>query len=89
MSCGSTIVTAYFVIGSTIEQMSTSCTPSCRMPSGRFVFASNMRSGRLTCPETTSTGVESSQAPATPVTAFVPPGPVVTMQKPSPPVAFA
>src|SRR5579863_4865819 len=41
-----------------------------------------MRSGRLTCPDTISMGVESSHAPATPVIAFVPPGPVVTMQTP-------
>ena len=34
-------------------------------------------------------GVESSHAPATPVTALVPPGPVVTMQTPRPLVAFA
>ena len=89
MSAGSRTVTAYFVIGRTIERMSTSCTPSCRIPSGSSVVASNIRSGRFTCPDTNSTGVESSQAPATPVTALVPPGPVVTMQKPRPSVAFA
>ena len=48
-----------------------------------------MRSGRLTWPDRNSIGVESSQAPATPVTAFVPPGPVVTMATPRLFVAFA
>ena len=38
-----------------------------------------MRSARFTWPEMNRHGVESSQAPATPVTALVPPGPVVTM----------
>ena len=32
----------------------------------------------LTCPEMTIIGMESSHAPMTPVSAFVPPGPVVT-----------
>ena len=89
MSLGSRMVTAYFVIGATMEQMSTSCTPSWRMPSGLPETASNMRSGRFTWPETNKTGVESSHAPATPVTALVPPGPVVTMQNPRPWLAFA
>ena len=48
---GSRIVTAYLVIGLTIETISTSCTPSCRIPSG-LPSASNMRSGRFTWPET-------------------------------------
>ena len=59
------------------------------MPSGLPVTESNMRSGRFTWPERKSTGVESSHAPATPVTALVPPGPVVTMQTPRELVAFA
>ena len=72
----SSTVTAYFVIGFTIDTMSTSCTPSWRTPVSRF------RSARLTWPETNRQGVESSQAPATPVTALVPPGPVVTTATP-------
>ncbi len=78
---GSVTVTAYLTIGFTMETMSTSCTPNWRIPSG-VPSAANMRSGRLTWPETTSIGVESSHAPATPVTAFVPPGPVVTIATP-------
>ena len=45
------MVTAYLVMGLTMEQMSTSCTPSWRMPRGLPVTGSNMRSGRLTWPE--------------------------------------
>jgi hypothetical protein len=56
-----------------METISISCTPRMRTPESRF------RSARLTCPEMNKTGVESSHAPATPVTALVPPGPVVTM----------
>ena len=33
---------------------------------------------RLTCPETTTIGIESVQAPKTPFSALIPPGPVVT-----------
>ena len=35
----------------------------------------------LTCPDRISIGIESSQAPTTPVIAFVPPGPVVTQRR--------
>ena len=44
---------------------------------------------RLICPETTTMGTESSQAPITPVRAFVPPGPVVTQITPGRPDARA
>ena len=44
---GSSTVTAYLVIGLTIETMSISWTPSCRMPQRR-ALASNIRSGRFT-----------------------------------------
>jgi hypothetical protein len=83
MSEGSITVTAYLVIGLTIETMSTSCTPIWRTPELPF------RSARFACPESTSIGVESNHAPATPVIALVPPGPAVTRHTPMSPVTFA
>ena len=77
------MVSAYLVIDFTIETMSTSCAPTERTP------VLPLRSARLTWPETNTVGVESSQAPATPVTALVPPGPVVTKAAPSPSVTLA
>ena len=63
---------AYLVKGLTTEIISTSCGPIDRSP--RPV---NM-SARLAWPEKNMQGVESSHAAASPVIAFVPPGPVVT-----------
>ena len=48
----------------------------------RCAVAANIRSARFTWPEMKRQGVESSQAPATPVMALVPPGPVVTSATP-------
>src|SRR5882757_1973436 len=83
MSAGSITVTAYLVIGDTIETMSTSCTPICLTPEVPF------KSARLAWPDSTSIGVESCHAPATPVIALVDPGPAVTRHTPMSPTTFA
>ena len=83
MDSGSVTVTAYFVSERTTETMSTSCAPTERTPESPFMSA------RFTWPEMKMHGVESSHAPARPVTALVPPGPVVTKAAPSPSVALA
>ena len=80
MSAGSSTVAAYLVIGRTMETISTSCGPIWRTP------LSPMRSARFTWPEMISKGTDSIQAPAQPVTALVPPGPVVTSATPSLPL---
>ena len=74
MRSGSVTISQYLVIASTDLQISNSWSPSARMctPDMRAV-----QSVRI-CPEITSIGMESSHAPTTPVSAFVPPGPVVT-----------
>jgi hypothetical protein len=61
--------------------MPISWTPSWRTPAAA-PFWLPMRSERLTCPEMTKSGVESNHAPATPVIAFVLPGPDVTIAAP-------
>ena len=71
---GSVTHTAYFVTGRAIATMSTSWSPSCR--SGTEY--DDIIVSRFTCPDTTIIGSESTNAPNTPVSAFVPPGPVVT-----------
>ena len=81
MLCGSVIVTAYFVTDCTMGTISTSCTPTCRTPSG-VPSAWYIRSARFTWPEMKRHGVESSQAPTSPVMALVAPGPVVTSATP-------
>ena len=88
MLAGSVTVTAYLVSGLTTGMMSNSCGPRCRTPSG-MPSALYMRSARFTCPERNRHGEESSQAPARPVMAFVPPGPVVSMATPRPFVTLA
>ena len=80
------VVFAIFVIGRAASTMLYSWSPSCR----------NFRCGqeviivaRLICPEITIIGTESSHAPITPVNAFVPPGPVVTLTTPGIPDILA
>ena len=75
MVFGSVTITAYLVIGATSLTMSSSWSPSWR--SGRGVLRTVV--SNLTCPDTTIMPIESVQAPQTPVIAFVPPGPVVTL----------
>ena len=83
MSSGSMTVTAYFVIGLTIDTISTSCGPIWRTPDDPI------KSARFTCPEIISIGTDSIHAPAQPVMAFVAPGPVVTTAQPSRPLIRA
>src|SRR5438876_8751623 len=76
MDSGSRIVLAYFVIGRTMETISTSCWPLERTP------LEPIKSGRFAWPEMKRQLADSSHAAATPVTVFVPPGPVVTSATP-------
>ena len=84
MSAGSITVTAYLVIGADhrddVDFLHAHLTDAGVGPS---------RSARFAWPESTSIGVESSHAPATPVIALVPPGPAVTRQTPMSPTTFA
>ena len=48
-----------------------------------------MQVSRFTWPEITSMGMESVQAPKTPLSALMPPGPVVTLTTPGWPVIRA
>ena len=72
---GSLTKTAYFVMPAAIRTMSTSWSPSWRSPSTSWQA---MHVSRLTCPEITKSGTESVHAPKTPLSALMPPGPVVT-----------
>jgi len=79
-------VFANFVIGRTESTMLYSWSPSWRsLRCGAAVIIVE----RLTCSEMTIIGTESSHAPRTPVSAFVPPGPVVTQTTPGVPPARA
>ena len=77
MDSGSMTVIAYLVIGASegddVELLRSELADP---------RANRFMSARLTCPEITRQGVDSSHAPATPVIAFVPPGPVVTSTTP-------
>src|ERR1035437_6669447 len=76
MDSGDITLTAYFVMGRTIETMSTSCCPMERTPRVDSISA------RLAWPEIKNPPLDSIHAHATPVTQYVPPGPVVTMATP-------
>jgi hypothetical protein len=78
MSSGFFIITAYFVIDSTILIIPSSWFPFWRTPSESF------KSVVFTWPEMIMQGVDSNHAAATPVTALLPPGPVVTRTAPIP-----
>ena len=73
----------YFVIYLTISIIFISWSPNCLSPSLPAPIVSV-----LIWPEITSTGIESVQAPYTPVMAFVPPGPLVTTETPMLPVVL-
>ena len=84
----STLITVFaiFVIGRAASTMLYSWSPSCRsFRCGQEVIIV----ARLICPDITIIGTESSHAPITPVRAFVPPGPVVTLTTPGIPDILA
>jgi hypothetical protein len=74
---GSSIVTAYLVIGFTISTIFNYWKPNCRGFPLWF-----LKSLVWTCPDKNNTGVDYNQAAAQPVIALVPPGPDVTRQTP-------
>ncbi len=63
------------MIGPAIARMSASWSPSWRKESFRW----RIEVSRLIWPETTTMPRESVQAPKTPFSALIPPGPVVTL----------
>jgi len=69
-------VFAYLVIEFTISTILIYCIPRCL--NGFYAIYQE-----LTCPEMNITGVDYNQAPAHPVIALVPPGPVVTKHTPN------
>jgi hypothetical protein len=79
ISIGSVTITAYLVIGRTRSTMLISCTPSVRNPGCPVIVCF-----WNTWPLIVIVGTWSSHAPATPVIAFVPPGPEVTTARPRP-----
>ena len=85
MLAGSMTSAAYLVIGRTMSTIGASWSPSWR--SGRPLRATVV--SLRTWPDTYSAGTESCHWPSTPVTAFVPPGPLVTQTTPGSPVTRA
>ena len=82
---GSSSMTLYLVEARTIGRMSASCTPNCLSARPQSWMVCSL----FACPEITKSGVESCQAPTSPVSALVAPGPVVTSATPKPPRCLA
>ena len=76
MVAGSVTIAAYFVTGRAIAMMSAFLVAE--LSAAAAQYEATIIVSRLTCPDTTIIGSESTNAPNTPVSAFVPPGPVVT-----------